>query len=99
MTSILYAWDEKKRLANLRKHRLDFTDADLVVESPVRFDVEVIRNGERRQQSFAYVFDLLAVLTVVYVPGKVHRIISFRPANSREREVYYEWLENDDHDA
>ncbi|HAZ41122.1 MAG TPA: BrnT family toxin, partial [Methylococcaceae bacterium] len=60
-----YTWHESKRETNLEKHGLDFNDADLVIQSPFRLDIETFRNGERRQQSFAYVFDLLTVLTVV----------------------------------
>ena len=30
----MYEWDEAKREANLRKHRLDFRDAYLVYDSP-----------------------------------------------------------------
>lgn len=90
-----YAWKERKRESNLEKHRLDFNDADFVIESPYRLDVESFRNGELRQQSFAYVFEVLTVLTVVYLPGETPHIISFRPANRSEREVYHDWLEND----
>lgn len=53
------------------------------------------RRGERRRQAFAYVFEVLTVLTVVYLPGDTLRIISFRPANRHEREKYHEWLEID----
>jgi uncharacterized DUF497 family protein len=51
-------------------------------------------------QSFAYVFEVLTVLTVVYLPGvNGFRVISFRRANRSERGVYHEWLENNDADA
>lgn len=93
-----YTWHEAKRQANLEKHQLDFIDADYVIESPFRLDIETERNGERRQQSFAYVFEQLLVLTVVYLPKKTPHIISFRPAKRSEREVYYDWLENDYND-
>lgn len=74
-------------------------DADYVLKSPYRMDIPTIRNGESRMQSFAYVFDFLMVLTVVYIADEVPRIISYRPANKTEREVYHEWLEIDKHDA
>lgn len=90
-----YTWQENKRQANLDKHKLDFMDADWVLESPYRLDIETERKGERRQQSFAYVFDLLMVLTVVYLPGDIPHIISYRPAKCTEREAYHDWLEND----
>jgi uncharacterized DUF497 family protein len=43
-------------------------------------------------------FEVLTVLTVAYIPNEVQRIISFRPANKKEIEVYYEWL-SDTNDA
>jgi len=89
------AWNEQKRAINLDKHHLDFADAGLVLDSPFRLDVESVRNNEQRMQSFAYVFDRLAVLTVVHLPGERTHIISFRTASEEEREVYHEWLEND----
>ena len=87
-------WDEVKRRKNLAKHGLDFNDANRVLENPFRLDVEIIRNHEQRIQSFAYVFDQLAVLTVVHTIEK-KRIISFRRASRDEREVYHEWLTNE----
>ena len=89
-----YQWDVTKRSANLAKHGLDFADADLVLESPHVLVLESPRKGEQRQQAFAYVFEVLTVLTVVYVPGDCHRLISFRPAKRKEREAYHDWLEN-----
>ena len=74
---------------------MDFVDAGLVLDSPFRLDVESVRNNEDRTQSFAYVFDRLAVLTVVHLPGTQPHVISFRTASREEREVYHEWLEND----
>lgn len=93
-------WDEAKRAGNLDKHGLDFLDAILVLDSPFRLDVARVRGGECRTQSFAYVFDVLAVLTVVHVDrGDSVRIVSFRPASEEERNAYHDWLENDFDDA
>ena len=88
-------WDEAKRQSNLHKHGLDFADAAQVLESPYRLDVATERNGEMRCQSLAFVFERLAVLTVVTFAGNPPRIISFRPASRAEREYYHDWLEND----
>ena len=89
-------WDETKREANFDKHGLDFGDVVMVLDSPYRLDVETVRGGEQRTQSFAYVFDVLAVLTVVHVARKdALRIVSFRPASEEERSAYHGWLEND----
>ena len=53
------SWDEAKRQANLRKHRLDFADAGAVLDSRYRLDVAVVRIGEVRVQSLSYVFTQL----------------------------------------
>ena len=95
-----FQWDDAKRESNLQKHGLDFLDAVLVLESPYRLDVEAVRGGEMRTQSFAYVFDVLAVLTVVHAArADTLRVISFRPASEEERGAYHDWLENDFDDA
>ncbi|WP_156485923.1 BrnT family toxin [Crenobacter luteus] len=51
----------------------------------------------RRVQAFAYVYEVLTVLTLVYVPnaGAVRRI-SLRRAHSDERSLCHEWLANHD---
>ncbi len=93
----MYTWNEVKRQSNLQKHGLDFLQAGLVLESPYCLELVSERNGESRLQAFAYVFEALTVLTVVYLPGDHWHIISFRRANRLEREAYHEWLEaNDD---
>ena len=97
-----YSWRETKRRANLVKHGLDFMDTDLVLESPYRMEIESPRVKGKRMQVFAYVFEVLAVLTVVYLPGmdiEPQHIISFRHAQRDEREIYHDWLENDYDDA
>jgi len=89
-------WDEVKRAANLTKHGLDFAQSHWVLESNLRMDMESIRNGELRVQSFAYVMNKLAVLTVVHTErDQATRDISFRRASFEECEAYYEWLETD----
>jgi uncharacterized protein len=91
-------WDEAKRRSNLVKHGFDFAKVGMVLESRYRLDIASPQNGEDRVQSYAYVMRLLCVLTVIHLErdGAV-RVISFRPANEKESEVYYEWIggEND----
>ena len=67
----------------------------MVLSNPYRLDVVSLRNGQEREQSFAFVFERLTVLTVVHLPGDRPHIISFRPASRVERETYHDWLEND----
>lgn len=88
-------WDETKRLINLEKHQLDFADARLVLSSRYCLEFESVRNGQTRRQTFAYVAELLTVLTVIWLPGEKQRIISFRRAHKYEREAYHGWLEKE----
>jgi len=89
-------WDEAKRCLNLAKHGLDFLDAGEVLESRFRLDIALARRSELRIQSISYALGFLAVLTVVHTEREgATRVISFRPASSKEREVYDAWLENE----
>ncbi len=94
-----YQWDETKRLSNWKKHGFDFSDADMVLDNPSRMDIAADRRGEARIQAFAYVFETSTVLTVVFVKRHKPRIISFRTASRKEREVYDEWLKTNVNDA
>ena len=89
-------WDETKRQSNLQKHGLDFADAEEVLASRYRLDIDIVRNAELRTQSISYALGgFLAVLTVVHTERDLStRIISFRTASKQEREAYYDWLQN-----
>jgi uncharacterized protein len=88
-------WDEGKRLSNLAKHGLDFSDACEELDSCYRLDISVVRGGEMRIQSFSYALGFLAVLTVVHTERDgAARVISFRRASEVEWERYDVWLEN-----
>lgn len=93
-------WDETKRQSNLQKHGLDFADADEVLASRYRFDIDIVRSAELRTQSISYAPDFLAVLTVIHTERDLStRIVSFRTASKQEREAYYDWLENQFNDS
>jgi len=93
--TIIMIWNETKRRINLEKHQLDFADAGLVLSNRYRLVFEIVRNEEVRRQAFAYVAEVLTVLTVIWLPGEKQRIISFRRAHKYEREAYHAWLEKD----
>ena len=85
----MYEWDEAKRESNLRKHGLDFDDADIVFESPIKVTFEVRSRGEDRRLDIALVETNGIVLALVYtVRGYNIRIISFRKASRKERRIY-----------
>lgn len=85
----MYEWDEAKRIANLKKHRLDFRDAYLVYENPLKITFRICRETEERYQDIAVVEIAGVVLSLVYVMrGQNVRVISFRPASRAERRIY-----------
>ena len=84
-----YEWDEAKRESNLRKHGLDFADADLVYENPGKRTFPAVRSIEFRLQDIALVRINGTILTLVYVlRGYNIRVISFRKASRKERRDY-----------
>ncbi len=91
----MYAWDERKRLANIEKHGLDFRGAYLVYESPGKITVQSKHLSESRLQDLAIVEVNGILLSLVYVErGKTIRVISFRRAGRRERRYYDDLKEN-----
>jgi hypothetical protein len=85
----VYEWDEAKREANLRKHGLDFDDADLVYENPNKITFAILGRGELRWLDIAMVELNGIVLALVYTLREYNiRIISFRRASRKERRSY-----------
>jgi hypothetical protein len=85
----VYEWDEAKREANLRKHKLDFRDAYLVYDNPKKITYRLQTRTEVRFQDIALVEIGGNVLSLIYVlRGGNVRVISFRYASRKERRVY-----------
>lgn len=83
-----FEWDEQKRLANARKHGIDFADAISIFESDIvvmlddRFDY-----SETRYSAFGLLQG--NVIVVAYTErGKRIRLISARKA-VKDEEIYY----------
>jgi uncharacterized DUF497 family protein len=85
----VYEWDESKREANLKKHRLDFRDAYWVYDHPGKVTYRIERRTEVRFQDIALVEVAGSILSLVYtMRGQNVRVISFRFASRRERRIY-----------
>ena len=81
-----YTWDESKRQRNLRKHGLDFADAEAVFsgEHFTRTD-DRQDYGEERKVTAGYLKGRIVVLAWAPREGE-RRIISMRYGNAREEE-------------
>ena len=92
-------WDQAKRQSNYSKHGLDFVHAREVLQSNYCLSVLVQMKGEDRIISYAYAMNYLCVLTLVHTHRYDQiRIISFRKANQKEADFYFEWLANECHE-
>ncbi len=85
-----FEWDETKRLANLKKHGIDFADVPAMFEGDVftiqdeRFDY-----GETRYITFGLL--KFRVIVVAHTDeNNVLRIISARKATQNEEKRYFE---------
>ncbi len=84
------AWDEAKRRANLRKHGLDFADAEDVFAG-ITYTIEDRRfeYGEQRFVTLGMLRDAVIVIAHTETPGRI-RIISMRKATRYEQILYFQ---------
>jgi uncharacterized DUF497 family protein len=85
----MFLWDEAKRRLNLRKHGIDFTDAEKIFRG-VTFTGEDTREdyGEQRFLTLGLLED--QVVSVAHTEqGEELRIISIRKATKHEARFYF----------
>jgi uncharacterized protein len=90
----MFAWDETKRRANLKKHGIDFVDAEKIF-SGVTLTAEDTREayGERRFLTLGLLDD--QVVSVTHTErGNDIRIISIRKATKHETRYYFSQIAN-----
>ena len=84
-----FEWDERKRLENLKKHGLDFADAeDVFSGESVTVRDERFDYGETRYVTFGLLSEVVVALAHTENDDLI-RIISFRKATFREEGYYY----------
>ena len=84
-----YIWDDTKRKANLKKHGLDFADAEKAFVGPmVLFEDSREGYGEQRMIGIG-LLDCLVVLIVHDEADETIRIISMRKADTDEIDLFY----------
>jgi hypothetical protein len=85
-----FEWDASKARLNARKHRVTFAEGLSVFRDPLArlFDDPEHSGAERRELIIGHSADLrLLVVAFVERAGRI-RLISARPATTREREDY-----------
>lgn len=79
-------WDEPKRLANLEKHGFDFADVVFVDWETALIEASRIEDGRQRFKAIARSESGVVVVVYVELGREAISVISFRPANPKERE-------------
>lgn len=84
-----FEWDEKKRLANLEKHGIDFRNVPEIFYNPyLSWKDDRHDYGEVREIIIGDTGKTIIVAVATDRAGKVIRIISARRANKNERKKF-----------
>jgi uncharacterized protein len=80
---MIFEWNDAKRLANLRKHGVDFADAiEFDWENAITIPDRRFDYGEVRLMAISKFRE--HVHSIVYVQRERRRLVSFRRANKKE---------------
>ena len=85
-----YSYDSIKKKSNLKKHGLDFDDAQSVIESgqTVTFEDNRFDYDEPRFITMGVLGDAIVVITTTESDTEI-RIISMRKAEKNEQKIYF----------
>jgi uncharacterized protein len=86
-----FSYDPHKRASNLKKHGLDFSDAQGVIESGQTVTLEDRRfdYSEARYLTFGLLQSVVIAIATAETDTTI-RIISMRKANKHEQKIYFE---------
>jgi uncharacterized protein len=81
-------WDERKRIANLEKHGFDFSGViGFGWKDAIIIPARVGKHGGSRSKAVGYHMDEAAIVIFAILGTEAIFVISFRPANKRERRL------------
>lgn len=84
-----FSWDETKRIINLNKHSLDFTQAHLIFENDTfTFEDQRIEYYEQRFITLGLLNGDVAVVVHTETEHEI-RVISLRKATKNEQKLYF----------
>jgi hypothetical protein len=89
-----FAWDERKRISNLKELGFDFIDASRVFEGPTfTFEDDRFIYPEERFVTLGFLGGV--VVSIVHTEtASVIRVISFRKATKNEEAILFESLQD-----
>ena len=87
-----FTWNEFKRLTNLRKHGINFDDANRVFSGPMLIFEDTREDyGEHRMIGVGLLGSRIVLAVYVETDDEI-RMISMREATRDEADQYYEYL-------
>ncbi|MDD3845087.1 MAG: BrnT family toxin [Syntrophorhabdaceae bacterium] len=92
MNGVTFEWDPGKAMSNLRKHNVSFDEASTVFGDPlaITFHDPDHSLDENRCVTFGLSEHNRLIVVAHAERGRRTRIISARPMNRKEREIYEE---------
>ena len=83
-----FSWDEAKRVVNLKKHHLDFRDANIVFDGlTVTIEDKRFEYGEDRYISIGFLHGIIVLIAHTETEQNT-RIISMRKATRYEEKIF-----------
>lgn len=84
-----FEWDESKRLANIRKHGVDFIDMPLLFKNPMLESIDDREHyGEERVTALGAANGTVFRIVFTLRQSRI-RIISAMKAGKNDQEIYY----------
>jgi uncharacterized DUF497 family protein len=91
---VWFTWDDRKSKTNLKKHGIDFADAETVfAELVLTFADDRFDYGEHRFVTVGMLNDIVVVVAHTEIDEEI-RIISMRKATKNEQKIYFQEIAN-----
>jgi hypothetical protein len=91
---VRFTWDDKKSRANLKKHGIDFAEAEAVFAGLIlTFEDDRFEYGESRFVTVGMLNDIVVVVAHTETDEEI-RIISMRKATKNEQKIYFQEIAN-----
>ncbi len=89
-----FDWDPAKNASNLKKHAVAFEEAITAFDDPFALIAPDPKHSKGQEVREWLIGEsdkgVMVIIFTVRQPGNVHRIISARKANRKERKIYEE---------
>jgi len=92
MEKIQFTWDEKKNIANIKKHGISFIEAAKAYFDPERLEIYDEKHSTLDEERWNIIGNIemkILFMVIIKPVENLIRIISARRATKKEQEAYY----------